>query len=269
MANYYYYVYLTTCLVNGKIYVGKCKIRPYHESYYGSGIILCNAIKKYGVENFTKQIISLHETEEECFEAEKYYIEALHARDPEVGYNIASGGPGGRSEASKSKTPRMTLKEAQEAHTVRNSPEYRALVSKNSLKYWADISLEERHRRFTEMWTPERREARKHMLQERLSNEEASAKYRKRLSEAVRAANEKPEVQEKRKQVMNDPELKAHLRKARLAQAADPKQQRLNKEVRQPLAVVTRLLNNGKITQEDAVIRREALEALREEIMNG
>lgn len=260
----YFYVYLTTCKVNSKIYVGKAKVRPYHEKYYGSGIILENAIKKYGVENFTKEILEGFDSEEECFEAERFYIEALHARDPKIGYNIASGGPGGRA-AGK----RMTVEEAKAVHKSWGSREHRELVSQNSLRYWADIGAEERHSRASKTWTPDRRAARSKMLADRLADPVEGEAYRKKLSEAVRAANEKAEIQAKRKAAMNDPDLKARLKESRLNQARDPKQIRLNKEVRQPLAVITRLLNSGKITEDEAQVRRQTLYTKREEIMNG
>ena len=48
-------IYKTTCLVNYKIYIGQ-SIR--NKNYYlGSGKLLLKAIKKYGKNNFTKEIL--------------------------------------------------------------------------------------------------------------------------------------------------------------------------------------------------------------------
>ena len=85
-------IYKTTNMVNGKIYVGK-SIKS-DSSYLGSGLQINAAIKKYGRENFTKEII------EECLadildEREIYWIDILDARNTKIGYNISIGGTGG------------------------------------------------------------------------------------------------------------------------------------------------------------------------------
>ncbi len=86
------YIYKTTNLVNGKIYIGKA-LEP-KQGYLGSGIKLAGAIKKYGRNNFKKEIL------EECSidnidAREIYWIDILNARDDIVGYNISIGGTGG------------------------------------------------------------------------------------------------------------------------------------------------------------------------------
>ena len=48
-------IYKTTNLINSKIYVGQDSKNNYN--YLGSGIIIKKAIKKYGKENFKKEII--------------------------------------------------------------------------------------------------------------------------------------------------------------------------------------------------------------------
>ena len=83
-------IYKTLNLINGKFYIGKdTKDNP---NYFGSGIVLRRAIKKYGKENFMKQTIEVCSTEEELNEREIYWIDKLDARNPEVGYNILKGG---------------------------------------------------------------------------------------------------------------------------------------------------------------------------------
>jgi group I intron endonuclease len=88
-------IYKTTNLLNGKIYVGKAESMKLH--YIGSGCILKRAIKKYGKNNFKKEIIESCNSREELEEREKFWIKELDATNPEVGYNIAEGGSGGNT----------------------------------------------------------------------------------------------------------------------------------------------------------------------------
>ena len=90
-----YYIYKTTCLINGKIYIGKHKIDlTRRDKYLGSGVALKEAILKYGEDNFSKEIIDFAKTREEANEKEKYWIACLKPFRSN-GYNISLGGDGG------------------------------------------------------------------------------------------------------------------------------------------------------------------------------
>lgn len=55
-----YYIYLTTNVVNGKLYVGSHKSHTLEfDGYLGSGKILQDAVKKYGTENFTRELLEV------------------------------------------------------------------------------------------------------------------------------------------------------------------------------------------------------------------
>lgn len=86
-------IYKTTNLINGKFYVGKDERNK--PDYFGSGINLQRAIKKYGKENFTKETLEVCSTREELIEREIYWIKKTKAQ--EIGYNIADGGWGGNT----------------------------------------------------------------------------------------------------------------------------------------------------------------------------
>jgi group I intron endonuclease len=95
----YGYIYKTTNLLNGKIYVGQRKItadkRCGINTYLGSGLAIQKAIKKYGRENFSKENIEFCETKELLNEREIYWIKTLGAHRTKSGYNISEGGTGG------------------------------------------------------------------------------------------------------------------------------------------------------------------------------
>ena len=86
-------IYKTTNLIKNKIYIGyDTKNNP---EYLGSGILINRAIKKYGRENFKKDVIDFAATNEELCLKEIFWINFYNSQDPEIGYNIASGGFGG------------------------------------------------------------------------------------------------------------------------------------------------------------------------------
>ena len=86
-------VYKTTNLINGKIYVGQDESN--NDDYIGSGKIIKQAIKKYGIENFKKEVLEHCKTKKQLCNQEKYWIKKLDARNHEIGYNIQPGGEGG------------------------------------------------------------------------------------------------------------------------------------------------------------------------------
>lgn len=88
------YIYKTTNLINGKIYVGKHAVPEFDTSYMGSGKTLIKAFKKYGKENFDCILLEAVDTEDELNSREKFWIAELNARDKKVGYNINEGGEG-------------------------------------------------------------------------------------------------------------------------------------------------------------------------------
>jgi hypothetical protein len=86
-------IYKSTNLINGKIYVGQdTKNNP---NYLGSGRILKFALKKYGIENFKKEILEECSTLDELNELEKYWIKKLNSTNKDIGYNVSFGGQTG------------------------------------------------------------------------------------------------------------------------------------------------------------------------------
>jgi hypothetical protein len=86
-------IYKTTNLVNGKFYIGKHK--QYKESfdgYYGSGVLLAKAIKKYGKDNFVRITLFEFDNESDAYQQEIKVI-SENLSNP-LCYNIRTGGTG-------------------------------------------------------------------------------------------------------------------------------------------------------------------------------
>ena len=82
-------IYKTTNLINGKIYIGQ----DFHNkiNYIGSGVRLRSAIKHYGKENFIKEILEYCSLDD-LNDRESYWIMYYNSMNPEIGYNLTSGG---------------------------------------------------------------------------------------------------------------------------------------------------------------------------------
>ncbi len=90
----YYILYQVTNNLNGKIYVGVHKTKNLDDGYMGSGKVINAAIKKYGIENFTRIILEQFENAAAMYAREKEVVtdEFLLREDT---YNLRRGGHGG------------------------------------------------------------------------------------------------------------------------------------------------------------------------------
>jgi len=80
-------IYITKNLVNNKKYIGKDSLN--NPGYLGSGALLLKDIKKYGKENFKKEILE-YCTKENLGKREEYWIDYFNAVKSNDFYNIRS-----------------------------------------------------------------------------------------------------------------------------------------------------------------------------------
>ena len=91
MTKKHYLVYKTTCLVNGKIYIGQHQTDDINDGYLGSGKYLKRDIRNLGRENFKREILFDFDNFEDMDNKEKELVtEEFVARKDT--YNVRIGG---------------------------------------------------------------------------------------------------------------------------------------------------------------------------------
>lgn len=88
-----HYVYLIRNLVNKKIYIGKHTSKSLENDYYGSGKLINEAIRKYGKQNFTKEILYVASSADDALYAESIFVTKEFV-EHDMTYNMTVGGHG-------------------------------------------------------------------------------------------------------------------------------------------------------------------------------
>lgn len=90
----YYLIYKITNNIDGKIYIGKHKTNDKNDDYMGSGTYLRRAQEKYGLDNFTKEILFECSSEYEMNNKERELVNENFVKRDDT-YNLKVGGDGG------------------------------------------------------------------------------------------------------------------------------------------------------------------------------
>lgn len=118
----YYIIYKTTCLINGKIYIGQHQTTNPEDKYLGSGILLHKDIKLFGEDQFKKENLFFCEDYEEMNNLEKQIVdEEFVSRDDT--YNCQVGGQAEDLDKSPHKTGLIGGQIF--AEKLKNDPEFR------------------------------------------------------------------------------------------------------------------------------------------------
>ena len=86
------YIYKTTNLITGQIYIGQHQRARFTTKYKGSGTLIRGAILKYGEHNFKVELLERCKDQQELDLREQYWIDYFHSREPAIGYNQSLGG---------------------------------------------------------------------------------------------------------------------------------------------------------------------------------
>lgn len=109
----FYTIYKIINNINGKYYIGMHKTTNIDDDYMGSGKVLKRAIKKYGLENFTKTILHIFDNEEDMKNKEKELV--VISEDT---YNLLEGGHGGFGYINS--TPEIIYKKGKKSYAAMN-----------------------------------------------------------------------------------------------------------------------------------------------------
>lgn len=172
-----YKVYKYTCLINGKIYIGKtCQSLARRAKYRGTGykgsVAFYNAIKKYNWDNFQGVILEEGLSAEEASEREIYWIKKLNSTDRSIGYNIQD-----QIYSKVTDGTRRKLKEAGKSHMLGKR------LSEETKKKIRD-HLPDRHGSNNPMYGKKLSKERKEQISESLRNRVVSEETREKLRRA-------------------------------------------------------------------------------------
>jgi group I intron endonuclease len=113
------FIYQITNLITNKIYIGMTQ-KTLDERFKGhlksktKTSKIANSIQKYGKENFKIELLDTATTFSELCDKEKFWIKKNNSMDPEIGYNLRSGGFGGGIQTPEMKSKIKETKSTKE-----------------------------------------------------------------------------------------------------------------------------------------------------------
>jgi group I intron endonuclease len=193
----FYIIYKTINLLNGKIYLGKHQTDNLEDYYLGSGLLITEAIKKYGKNNFKKEILFIFDNEKEMNSKEKELITEEIVKDPNY-YNIALGGEGGPLFKNK-KHSEETKKKMSQSKKGKTTPE--ETKKKLSAKLSGRTFSEETKKKMSESKLKMTEETKDKMKKNALNR---SPELQRKMTEASTGWNHSLETKKKLSQVASN-----------------------------------------------------------------
>lgn len=154
-------IYKITNLINNKFYIGLDTLD--RKNYYGSGTAIKSAIKKYGKENFQKEILEKCDSIDKLNEREIYWIKELNSKYSN-GYNLTDGGRGSKGFKVSEETKKKISKNLRGKNKGKKlSPEHYKIAVNNFI----NISEESKRKRLEKLKGNKNRRGKKCSLESR------------------------------------------------------------------------------------------------------
>lgn len=134
-------VYKITNKVNQNSYIGVHKTDNVADEYMGSGVLIRKAIKKYGIENFNKEILFDFSTYQEALDKEKEIVDDNFLKRSDT-YNIRRGGNGGFDYINKNKLQNTKVAEVSRKKWHMSAKAYNFLYHVETMnKYYSNQNV--------------------------------------------------------------------------------------------------------------------------------
>ena len=115
-------IYKITNQLNNKVYIGQTRrsleqrLKEHkNDAYSGRGFYIQNAIKQYGWENFTVEVVAVTDNIDTLNELEHYYIQKYQS--DVYGYNLAPGGYSNTMDSPKVKAKHDAIMRSEDVRT--------------------------------------------------------------------------------------------------------------------------------------------------------
>lgn len=207
----YGYIYKTTNLINGKIYIGQHHASVFDAIYKGSGVRLHEAFGKYGWENFSVELIEECQSKKELDEREKFWIAKLNTRNRDIGYNLSEGGE--RGFALTEESYKKIVATRREHNTISGWKQSKEAVAKRH------ATIIERYgcKSISGMQGKHQSEETKAKIRAANKGQKRTDEQKQRTSETTKLAMQRPDVQQKMSECVRrkwqDPEYRAKMSK--------------------------------------------------------
>jgi len=205
----YYTIYKTTNKINGKFYIGKHQTDNPNDGYYGSGKKLEAAIKKYGRENFIKEVLFIYDNEHDMNNKEKEIITEDFVKDKNT-YNVGIGGEGGPHFKGKKHTEEAKAKFNQKGKSYKKSKETlekekQSRLEKNNGTFFSQETIEKIRQKALER---NKDKTTKNKISEKMKefykNNPVSDERKQKMSESRKGQKMSEEQKEKIRQTMKN-----------------------------------------------------------------